>query len=105
VAVLKGRGTVVAEPAGRGGRVWINATGNPGMATAGAGDVLTGILGAYLALSARAESERFGAFEAACHAVWVHGRAGDLAVTRVGRRGLVASDMIAALPAVQGAGP
>jgi len=99
VTVLKGHGTVVAEPEAR---VWINSTGNPGMATAGSGDVLAGILGAYLAQAARARS--LGAFEAACHAVWVHGRAGDLAFERVGARGLIASDLIAALPAAQGAG-
>ena len=77
---LKGHATVVAEP---GGRVWVNPTGNPGMATAGAGDVLAGVLVAYLA------------------PVHVHGLAGDLAAERLGARALIASDLVAELAPAQ----
>jgi len=75
---------------------YVNATGNPGMATAGAGDVLAGVLVAYLA--------RLAPFAAAAAAVHVHGRAGDLAAARLGEAALVASDLIEALPAAQTGG-
>jgi NAD(P)H-hydrate repair Nnr-like enzyme with NAD(P)H-hydrate dehydratase domain len=83
--LLKGAATVVAEP---GGRAAINPTGGPWLATAGTGDVLSGIVGAFALHS----GER--AFEAAAAAAWVHGRAADHA----GHEGLVASDLIAAIP-------
>ena len=93
LAVLKGRGSVVTD----GERVYVNATGNPGMATAGSGDVLSGILGAYLA----ATGPGFDVFDAVAAAVRVHGVAGDLAAAELGERAVVASDLVAFLPAAQ----
>jgi hydroxyethylthiazole kinase-like uncharacterized protein yjeF len=94
VCVLKGAATVVLDTTGGTERLWTNSTGNPGMATAGSGDVLTGLLGAFLL----GLGSGFDAFDAACAAVWAHGRAGDLAAARLGRRALIASDLIDALP-------
>jgi NAD(P)H-hydrate epimerase len=91
---LKGHGTVVTD----GERVYVNTTGNPGMATAGAGDVLSGIMVAYLALCATRNEPTRTAFDAAVAAVHVHGLAGDIAAERLGRRGLIASDLIEHLP-------
>jgi ADP-dependent NAD(P)H-hydrate dehydratase / NAD(P)H-hydrate epimerase len=93
VCVLKGRHTVVCDPENH----WTCTAGNPGMATAGSGDVLAGVLGAYLAVC----GNDFDPFQAACAAVQVHARAGDLAASEFGRRGLIAGDLIAALPAAQ----
>ncbi|MBM4018638.1 MAG: NAD(P)H-hydrate dehydratase [Planctomycetes bacterium] len=87
VAVLKGRGTVVAD----GRRMYVNTTGNPGMATGGAGDVLTGLLAALAAGGMKP-------FEAAVLAVWAHGRAGDLAAKRRGILGLTALDILGCVP-------
>lgn len=90
--VLKGHHTVVATPAGR---VWLNQTGNPGMATAGSGDVLGGLIAALLAQHpdpARVEA-------AVCAAVFLHGLAGDRAVQKTGEAGLTAGDILGALPA------
>jgi len=87
VAVLKGRGTLVTD----GKRLYENDTGNPGMATAGSGDVLTGLLAALL-------GQGLGAFDAAALAVRVHGRAGDLAAGRLGEISVTADDILAALP-------
>lgn len=88
--VLKGCGTVVAEPSG-----WyaICPLGNPGMASAGTGDVLAGVIGALVAqgLSLR---------QAAATGVVAHARAGDLAAAQGGERGLIASDIIRLLPQV-----
>ena len=82
--VLKGAGTVVATP---GGEVWVNATGNPGMATGGAGDVLTGMVAAWLAQLVDAD--------AACRvAACLHGIAGDLAAAAKSQPGLIASDIV-----------
>lgn len=81
--VLKGARTVVADPAGPPAVI---PTGNPGLATGGTGDVLAGLAGAILAGGLAAPA-------AARVAAWVHGRAGDLAASRVGERGLVASDL------------
>lgn len=95
--VLKGASTCVAA----GARCERETRGNPGMATAGSGDVLAGVLGAYLA-RARAQAARgYGAFEAARAAVHVHARAGDLAAHELGERGLIASDLIEWLPRAQ----
>lgn len=88
VVVLKGQSTVIAAPDGR---ARICPTGNNGLGTGGAGDVLSGIIGALLAQGAPA-------FEAACIGVYVHGLAGDLAAARLTPRGMIASDVIAALP-------
>lgn len=76
---------------------YINTTGNSGMSTAGSGDVLSGILAGILAQN---KDERITAYEAACLAVNIHGRAGDLARDTLGEHGLIAGDIIAALPAI-----
>jgi len=88
VLVLKGAPTVVAAPDGR---VSVNPTGNAGMATAGMGDVLTGVVAALLA-------QRLAPFDAACLAVFAHGLAGDFAARDIGPVGLVASDVAERLP-------
>ena len=88
VVLAKGPTTVIAEP-GAGGRVACNPTGGPALATAGSGDVLAGMIGALLARGA-------GPFEAAAAGAWMHGRAAD----RSGNTGLVAGDLIAAIPVV-----
>ncbi len=88
VAVLKGAGTLVADPDGH---LLQNGTGNPGMATAGSGDVLSGLIAALLARG-------IAPFAAACCGVYLHGLAGDLAAARLGEESLVASDIIEALP-------
>jgi len=85
--VLKGHRTVIATPAGR---VFINPTGNPGMATGGTGDVLTGMVAAWLAQLLDAE--------AACRvAVFLHGGAGDLAEAAQGQVSMTAADVLARL--------
>jgi len=86
VVVLKGAGTVVSD----GQQTYVNSTGNPGMATGGTGDVLTGIIAALLADKAAA----FSALEAAILGVYVHGRAGDLAAGAKSQISLIASDLI-----------
>ncbi len=83
VLVLKGARTVVAAP---GRPAAVIPTGNPGLATGGSGDVLSGLCGALLA-------GRLGPFEAACAAAWVHGAAADLLAERLGQRGLLAGDL------------
>lgn len=97
ICCLKGQHTVVTD----GERLYVNDTGNPGMATAGTGDVLAGITVAYLARGRTLPRGDFTAYEAAAAAVWVHGRAGDLAAAQVGPTGLVASDLVGSLPAAQ----
>lgn len=87
VVVLKGSGTVVADR----GVHYINKTGNPGMATAGSGDVLTGVIAGFLAQGLKP-------FEAAKLAVYVHGLAGDLAAKDKGEIGLIASDILEQIP-------
>lgn len=89
VVVLKGAGTVIATPEGR---IFVNETGNPGMATGGSGDVLAGMVATLLAQG------MVPAVAAAC-AVWLHGRAGDIAVERGGVAGLLAGDIAEAVPA------
>jgi NAD(P)H-hydrate epimerase len=97
ICCLKGARTVVAE----GRRVYVNRTGNAGMATAGAGDVLAGILVAYLARCSTQPNANWTPFDAAVGAVHAHGLAGDLARRVRGTRGLVAGDLVEFLPAAQ----
>ncbi|MBI4011263.1 MAG: NAD(P)H-hydrate dehydratase [Candidatus Rokubacteria bacterium] len=97
---LKGAGTVVASPGGAalsvpGVEVTLNPTGNPGMATGGMGDVLTGIAGGLLAQGVVPDA-------ALRLAVYLHGLAGDLAAAARGPAGLLASDVADALPAALG---
>ena len=87
--VLKGAGTVIATPYGE---VFINSTGNPGMATGGTGDVLSGMIGSLLA-------QGYGPTQAACLAVHLHGLAGDLAAGEKGEAGMIAGDLIEKIPA------
>ena len=88
--VLKGCGTVIAEPSGR---YAICPFGNPGMATAGSGDVLTGIIAALL-------GQGLSGFDAAKAGVLAHAKAGDLAVDETGEMALIAGDIIDFLPDV-----
>lgn len=88
ILVLKGARTIVADPDGK---IYINTTGNPGMATAGSGDVLTGMIVGLIA-------QGVTALEAAQGAVWLHGRAGDLAAANLGEAGMIAGDLIDQLP-------
>ena len=86
--VRKGRRTVLAAPDGR---LAVNTTGNDGMAKGGSGDILTGLLTGLLA-------QGMEPFAACCAAVWLHGRAGDLAAEEKGRRGMTPLDIIEMLP-------
>lgn len=88
VVVLKGHKTVVAAPTGK---TYINTTGNPGMASGGVGDVLTGVIAAFIA-------QGFFLFDAAKTGVFVHGLAGDIAKKEKGEYGLIASDIVCNLP-------
>jgi NAD(P)H-hydrate epimerase len=113
VAVLKGRGTLVAAPAPVASppdaplagslpdasrpspssaiKLYENTTGNPGMATAGSGDVLTGVIASFMA-------QGMSATDAAMAGVFIHGLAGDIAVGERGEHGLIATDIMATLP-------
>jgi NAD(P)H-hydrate epimerase len=86
--VLKGYRTLVADPEGR---IFINPTGNPGMATGGSGDVLSGMIASML-------MQQRNPLQAAIAAVYIHGLSGDLAAQKIGERALVAGDLIRFLP-------
>jgi ADP-dependent NAD(P)H-hydrate dehydratase / NAD(P)H-hydrate epimerase len=89
VLVLKGAGTVVTAATGP---LWVNLTGNPGLAKGGMGDVLTGMIGAFLA-------QGLAPLDAVRAGVFLHGRAGDLAAARQGEPAVVATDLIESLGA------
>lgn len=86
VVVLKGAGTVVTD----GRRLFVNTTGNPGMATGGVGDVLTGVIAALL-------GQKLPPFEAAQLGVYAHGLAGDIARDQNGEVGMIAGDVVDSL--------
>lgn len=87
--VLKGNRTVIAMPDGR---VWINPTGSPAMATGGTGDVLTGMIAGLVAQFPNQLEQALLA------AVWLHGRAGELGAEKLGEKSLVATDLFEFLP-------
>jgi hydroxyethylthiazole kinase-like uncharacterized protein yjeF len=89
IVVLKGHRTLIAAPDGT---VWVNTTGNPGMATGGTGDVLTGIVAGLLAQFPKQ------ALAATALAVYLHGLAGDIACQTLGEKSLVATDLLKFLP-------
>ena len=89
ILVLKGDRTIIAKPDGE---AWANPTGNPGMATGGTGDILTGIIAGMLAQNPKKP------FEAVLAAVFLHGLAGDVACEFTGEHSLVATDLVRALP-------
>ncbi|HEY3298030.1 MAG TPA: NAD(P)H-hydrate dehydratase [Armatimonadota bacterium] len=88
VAVLKGARTLIAHPSGR---VFVNPTGNPGLATGGTGDVLTGIISGFLA-------QGVDPIDAAVCGVYIHGKSGDIAAERIGPVGIIARDVIKCIP-------
>jgi len=90
IVVLKGHRTLIARPDGE---VWVNTTGNPGMATGGTGDILTGMTAGMIAQNPQ------HIVEAVTTAVYLHGLAGDVALASMGEQSLVATDLVRALPA------
>ncbi|MDI6786513.1 MAG: NAD(P)H-hydrate dehydratase [bacterium] len=88
VVILKGAHTLIADPSGN---IFINSTGNPGMASGGVGDVLTGIIAGLLA-------QGLGILEASKLGVYLHGLAGDLALEEKGELSLIASDLLNNIP-------
>ena len=89
VAVLKGHQTLTAAP---GGTVWVNSTGNPGMAVGGMGDILSGMIGSFL-------GQGLEPVKAAVLGVYLHGLAADLAAQKTGPIALLPRDLIESLPA------
>lgn len=89
ILLLKGAPTLIASPSGE---VWVSPTGNSGMATAGAGDVLTGLLAGFLAQGVEP-------MESAAAAAFLHGWAGDAAKEKLGERSMIAGDIAEGLPA------
>lgn len=88
IVVLKGARTLTADPSGR---VFINPTANAGMATGGTGDVLAGAIGGLLA-------QGLSPFDGAACGVFIHGKAGDIAACGIGMAGMIAGDVLRALP-------
>jgi NAD(P)H-hydrate epimerase len=89
LVVLKGSRTLVAAPDGQ---VWVNVTGNPGMATGGTGDILTGMVAGLMAQNPQ------NSLEAVLAAVYLHGLAGDVAREIMGEHSLTATDLLRTLP-------
>lgn len=89
IVVLKGDRTLITAPDGT---TWVNTTGNPGMATGGTGDILTGMVAGFMAQHPKQ------IFEAVIAAVYLHGLAGNVACETMGEHSLVATDLLAALP-------
>ncbi len=89
IVVLKGHRTLIAAPDGN---VWVNPTGNPGMATGGTGDILTGMVAGLIAQHPQ------HALEATTLAVYLHGLAGDVASESLGENSMVATDLVRFLP-------
>ena len=89
--ILKGHRTLIAAPDGR---MAVNTTGNCGMAKGGSGDVLAGMLLSLLGQGCET-------FDACCAAVWLHGRAGDLAAADKGERGMTPTDLLEQIPYAQ----
>ncbi len=89
IVVLKGHRTLVVQPDGE---AWVNTTGNPGMATGGTGDILTGMVAGMIAQHPK------DAFHAVLVAVHLHGLAGDVAHEKLGEHSLVATDLLRGLP-------
>jgi NAD(P)H-hydrate epimerase len=87
--VLKGAATVVAAP---NGRCWVNPTGNPGMASGGMGDVLTGLIAGLI-------TQGVSPLPASCAAVFLHGLAADALAEEIGPFGYLASDVMDEIPA------
>ena len=87
IMVLKGKGTVITD----GDTTYINPTGNPGMAVGGSGDVLAGIIGAFL-------GQGIDPLLAAACGAWVHGAAGDICAEEIGQYGMLPTDMLNVLP-------
>jgi NAD(P)H-hydrate epimerase len=94
IVVLKGHRTLVVQPDGE---AWVNTTGNPGMATGGTGDILTGMVAGMLAQERRAQNPQ-SALLAVWAAVYLHGLAGDVMRETVGEHSLVATDLLRGLP-------
>jgi hydroxyethylthiazole kinase-like uncharacterized protein yjeF len=86
--VLKGHRTLIAQADGK---VWVNPTGNPGMASGGMGDILTGLIAGTLAQTTHS-------LTAVLAGVYLHGLAGDVACEKTGEQSLIATDLLAALP-------
>lgn len=89
IVVLKGHRTLVVQPDGK---AWVNTTGNPGMATGGTGDILTGMTAGMLAQHPK------NAFAAVLAAVYLHGLAGDVMRGKLGEHSLIATDLLTGLP-------
>ena len=87
IVLLKGHHTVITD----GGTVYLNRTGNPGMAVGGSGDVLAGIIVSLL-------GQGISPLEAAACGAWLHGAAGDLCAAELGQYGMLPGDMVEALP-------
>lgn len=91
ITLLKGHDTLVARWTGKESEMLQNTTGGPGMATAGSGDVLTGII-------ASLAGQKLPLYEAAACGAYIHGRAGDMAAEEKGEYGMIASDIIGYIP-------